>query len=214
LRSELEVLWQRMHDSSRRAIKKSQREGVEVRVADSENDLRAFFEMHLKVRKYKYGLLAQPFRFFQSIWRHFVEAQRGFLLLASHQGKVVAGDFFLEWKDTLYYKFNASDSNGLSHRPNDLLTWEGMKLAKTRGLSFLDFGLCDWDQEGLARYKRKFGAEEKTISFLQHSPNGPPTTAQKELRSLLGQMTKRFTDQLVPDAVTEGAGDDLYRLFV
>lgn len=213
LRPELDALWQGMHDSSRRAIKKSQREGVEIRVAESEADLRAFFEMHLKVRKYKYGLLAQPFRFFQNIWRHFVQAERGFLLLAIYQDKIVAGDFFLEWKDTLYYKFNASNADGLSHRPNDLLTWEGIKRAKARGLAFLDFGLCDWDQEGLARYKRKFGAEEKTISFLQHLPNGPSTPAQKELRDLLGQLTQRFTDRLVPDLVTEKAGEDLYRLF-
>ena len=52
--------------------------------------------------------LAQPFVFFQNIWRHFVDQQNGFLLLALYQDKIVAGDFFLEWKDTLYYKFNAS----------------------------------------------------------------------------------------------------------
>jgi len=51
---------------------KSQREGLVVRLAQSEEELRAFFEMHLKVRKYKYGLLAQPYRFFQNIWRHFI----------------------------------------------------------------------------------------------------------------------------------------------
>lgn len=213
LRPELDALWQGMHDSSRRAIKKSRREGVIVRVAESEKDLRTFFEMHLKIRKYKYGLLAQPYRFFQNIWRNFVEAQRGFLLLAVYQDTVVAGDFFLEWKDTLYYKFNASNPQELSHRPNDLLTWEGIQQAKARGLTFLDFGLCDWDQEGLARYKRKFGAEEKTISFLQHIPHGRPNSTEKEIRNFLKQLTQRFTDQLVPDAVTERAGEDLYRLF-
>lgn len=213
LRPELDALWRGMHDSSRRAIKKSQREGVVVRVAQSEEELRAFFDMHLKVRKYKYSLLAQPFRFFQNIWRHFVETQHGFLLLAVFQDRILAGDFFLEWKDTLYYKFNASNPEELSHRPNDLLTWEGIQHAKARGLTFLDFGLCDWDQEGLARYKRKFGSEEKTISFLRYEPNGSPTRAQKELRDFLDQLTRRFTDQLVPDPVTERAGEDLYRLF-
>jgi hypothetical protein len=37
--------------------------------------------------------------------------------------------------------------------------------------------------------------------------------AEKEMRALLAQLTHRFTDRLVPDLVTEGAGDDLYRLF-
>jgi CelD/BcsL family acetyltransferase involved in cellulose biosynthesis len=213
LRPELDDLWRAMHDSTHRAVRKSQREGLTVKVAESEQDLRAFFEMHLKVRKYKYGLLAQPYAFFQSIWRHFVEQHHGFLLLALSEGKIVAGDFFLDWKETLYYKFNASLPGDLSHRPNDLLIWEGIQHGKDLGLTYLDFGLSDIDQEGLIRYKRKFGTEEKTISFLQHSPNGGPSRAEKEIRELLGTLTNRFTDKLVPDLVTERAGEDLYRLF-
>ena len=213
LRPDLEVLWKTMHDSTHRAIRKSEREGLTVRMAESEPELRVFFEMHLKIRKYKYGLLAQPYSFLQNIWRHFVEPQHGFLMLAIHEDKIVAGDFFLEWKDTLYYKFNASLHDDLSHRPNDLLIWHGIQEAKKRGLTYLDFGLSDIDQEGLIRYKRKFGAEEKTISFLNHSPNGGPTRAQKEMKELLGKLTARFTDHMVPDRITEKAGEDLYRLF-
>ncbi len=213
LRPELNDLWHKMHSSTHRAVRKSQREAVQIRLAETEQDLRAFFEMHLKIRKYKYGLLAQPYPFFQNIWRHFMEAQHGFLLLAVLGDRIVAGDLFLEWKETLYYKFNASTPEALSVRPNDLLIWEGIQHAKNRGLKYLDFGLSDIDQEGLVRYKRKFGTEEKTISFLRHSPNGPPTPAEKELRELLGKLTNRFTDPMVPDPITEKAGEDLYRLF-
>src|SRR6266403_132161 len=101
----------------------------------------------------------------------------------------------------------------ISYWPNDFLIWEGIQRGKERGFSYLDFGLSDIDQEGLVRYKRKFGTEEKTISFLRHEPNGPPAPAEKELRQLLGTLTNRFTDHLVPDLVTEKAGEDLYRLF-
>jgi CelD/BcsL family acetyltransferase involved in cellulose biosynthesis len=213
LRPDLDALWKAMHDSTHRAIRKSERAGLTVRRAQSEQELRAFFEMHLKVRKYKYGLLAQPYSFFQNIWRQFVDSQHGFLLLAIHEDKIVAGDFFLDWKDTLYYKFNASVPGDLSYRPNDMLIWEGVQHAKERGFMYLDFGLSDIDQDGLIRYKRKFGTEEKTISFLRHTPNGGPTPAEKELRELLGKLTNRFTDHLVPDSITERAGEDLYRLF-
>ena len=213
LKPELDELWRGMEDSTHRAIRKSQREALVVRVAKSEDELRAFFEMHLKIRKYKLGLLAQPFSFFQNIWRHFVDTQHGFLLLALYQDKIVAGDFFIEWKDTLYYKFNASLPADLSHRPNDLLIWEGIQRGKARGFKFFDFGLSDIDQEGLVRYKRKFGTVEKTISFLRYTPNGSPTLAEKLTRDLLTQLTHRFTDQMVPDPVTERAGEDLYRLF-
>jgi CelD/BcsL family acetyltransferase involved in cellulose biosynthesis len=213
LRPDLEKLWEGIHDSAHRAIRKSQREGLVVRFAESEQELRTFFEMHLRVRKYKYGLLAQPYSFFQNIWRHFVETGHGFILLALCEDKIVAGDFFLDWKDTLYYKFNASLPEDLSHRPNDLLIWEAIQEGKKRGLSYLDFGLSDIDQEGLVRYKRKFGTEEKTISFLHHAVNGGPSPAEKGIRELLGKLTSRFTDHSVPDGITEKAGEDLYRLF-
>ena len=210
---DLEALWKAMHDSTHRAVRKSEREGLTVRMAQSEQELRVFFEMHLRIRKYKYGLLAQPYSFFRNIWRHFVEPGHGFLMLAIHNDKIVAGDFFLEWKDTLYYKFNASLPDDLAHRPNDLLIWDGIQEAKKRGLTYLDFGLSDIDQDGLIRYKRKFGTEEKTISFLRHASNASPTLVEKEMRNLLSKLTTRFTDQLVPDPVTERAGEDLYRLF-
>jgi hypothetical protein len=37
--------------------------------------------------------------------------------------------------------------------------------------------------------------------------------AEQLTRDLLTQLTRRFTDQMVPDLVTEKAGEDLYRLF-
>ena len=38
-----------------------ERDGVVVRAAECEEDLHAFFELHLKLRKYKYRMLAQPY---------------------------------------------------------------------------------------------------------------------------------------------------------
>lgn len=213
LQPDLDTLWQGLHNSGRRAIKKAQRDGVVVRIAQRKEALRAFFEMHLGIRKYKYRLLAQPYRFFENIWHHFVEKQSGLLMIAVYQGKIIGGVLFLEWKDTLYYKFNASDPAHLSHRPNDLLIWEGIKYGKAEGYTHLDFGLSDWDQEGLVRYKRKFTTEEKTISFLRYAPDGAPTQKEKQVRNLLTQLTDLFTDESVPDSVTAKAGEVLYRFF-
>lgn len=212
LRPDIESLWRTIDDSAQRAIRKSQREGISVKVAQSEKELRTFFEMHLKVRKYKYRLFAQPYTFFQNIWRHFVEKGQGFLLLAAKGDKILAGDFFLEWNGTLYYKFNASFTDGLPFRPNDLLIWEAMRLGKSRGFATLDFGLSDWDQGGLVRYKRKFGVTEEIISFLRHEPEGlsPMNSAVGEI---LSKITRSFTDNRVPDPMTELAGGFLYKLF-
>ncbi len=214
LRPDLDTLWSDLHSSARRAIRKAQKSGVVVRAAQDKKDLRAFFELHLEIRKYRYGLVAQPYRFFEQIWDQFVAQQNGTILLAVHEGQVIGSIFFLEWKNGLYYKFNASSLTQRVVRPNDLMVWEGIKYGKDKGLTHLDFGLSDWGQEGLIRYKRKFASEEKAISFLRHTPDIMSNKHQDELGKLLPQLTDLFTDESVPDAITEKAGDILYKYFV
>jgi len=213
LRPDLDTLWQGLHGSARRAIRKAEREGVVVRVAERKEELRAFFELHLGVRKCKYRLVAQPYRCFESIWDNFVETQQGLLMVAVYQGEIIGGALYLVWKNGLYYKFNASDPVHLALRPNDLVIWEGIKHGQAQGYVHLDLGLSDWDQEGLVRYKRKFATEEKTISFLRCSPNGASTEKERQVQRLLSQLTNLFTDEAVPDYVTERAGNVLYRFF-
>jgi CelD/BcsL family acetyltransferase involved in cellulose biosynthesis len=213
LQADLEVHWQRVDGSARRAIRKAEKEGVSVRLAEGEEDLRAFFGMHLGVRKHKYRMLAQPYRFFQNIWRHLVEPGSGFVMLAIHGGQIIGGVMFLEWKETLYYKFNASHPDYLNFRPNDMVIWNGIQLAKAKGYRRFDFGLSDWDQDDLIRYKMKYATEEKTISFLRHQP-AAASEKSAELRKLFNQLTDLLTDESVPDDITSRAGDVLYRFFV
>jgi len=127
----------------------------------------------------------------------------------------VGGIFFLEWQGGLYYKFNASALSHLTIRPNDLLLWNGIQYAKEKGLTHFDFGLSDWDQEGLLRYKRKFATQEKTISFLRYQPpNWGLSYQEEQIRQLLPQLTDLLTDDTVPDNITEKAGEVLYCYFL
>lgn len=205
---DIDDTWDGLHSSARRAIRKARSSGVEVMAAATEDDLRAFFDLHLRVRKHKYGLLAQPYRFFEAIWEHFLSPGRGRLLLARAGGELVGGVLYLEWRSTLYYKFNASDSSRLDVRPNDLLVWEGIRHAHEKGLRWFDFGVSDWDQDGLVRYKRKYATEEGVVRRLSAGPPSDDT-----LGPYLGKMTELLVDPSVPDDVTEKAGDLFYHLF-
>lgn len=206
-RSEEEV-WDALHPSGRRAIRRARATGVEVSRVTTEADLRRFFEMHLRVRKHKYGLLAQPYRFFEAIWEHFLSVGQGQLMLARVGPEVVGGVLYLRWKDTLYYKFNASESSKLDVRPNDLLVWEGLCHAREEGLRWFDFGVSDRDQDGLVRYKRKYATEEGTVHKYSAGTGRPDPAGQ-----LLGDLTGLLADPDVPDHVTERAGEALYRFF-
>jgi CelD/BcsL family acetyltransferase involved in cellulose biosynthesis len=214
LRREVDDLWMGMDGAARRAIKKAQRQGITVRVAQDKDDLRAFFLLHLKLRKYKYNLLAQSYSFFENIWDNFIPQGHGALMVAVYEDQVIGGVFFLEWQNKFYYKFNASDQDQVTLRPNDLVVWEGMQYGREKGYDYLDFGLSDWDQEGLLQYKRKFATEEKTISFLRYTPDGAPGDKEKQIRKLLPQLTDLLAHNDVPDEVTEKAGDLLYQFFI
>lgn len=208
-----ETRWQNLASSARRAIKKAERSGVTVRIAEDKSDLRAFFELHVRIRKNKYQLVAQPYSFFENIWDNFVAAGNGALIVATLDEQVIGGVFFLVWNNRFYYKFNASDLDSVDQRPNDKVVWEASKYGHHKGYQYLDFGLSDSDQEGLVRYKRKFASQEKLTSFLRHTPHGFPSPETKQIRGLLPQLTNLFVNEEVPDHITEKAGDILYRFF-
>ena len=213
MQPDLDTIWNNLQGSARRAINKARKSGIIVEIAQSEEELRAFFILHLKLRKNKFQLLAQPYRFFENIWRYFIADKKGALMVARCQDQIIGGVMFLEWQNKLYYKFNASNPDFVSLRPNDLIIWKGIKYGKSQGHTHLDFGLSEREHEGLLRYKRKYATDEKTIFFLQYQPEGAPTTAETQFRNLMPKLTKLFVDESVPDNVTENAGDMLYRFF-
>ena len=106
---DVSALWNRMTPSVRRGVRKAERDGVKVALATDKQHLRDWYILHLKLRKTKYGLLAQPYIFFENIWDALIEKEQGFLLLATYRGRVIAGSIYLNWRDTCNFKFNASD---------------------------------------------------------------------------------------------------------
>jgi CelD/BcsL family acetyltransferase involved in cellulose biosynthesis len=204
-------LWHGFDGSARQNVRKAQRSGVAVREGRSLEDVRKFFDMHCYVRKEKYRLLPQPFALFEELHAAFTPGDRIIVLLAEYGGAVVAGILFLQWHDTLYYKFNASVEQKAC--PNDLLIWEGIRMGQRRKLRQLDFGASDYEQPGLLRYKSKYATDQREILRLRWQPPDYTDTRASEARALLSRMTELLTDPGVPDAVTRVAGEALYAQF-
>ena len=124
------------------------------------------------------------------------------------------GIVLLQFRDVLYYKFNASVDQ--KYRANDLLAWHAILFGHRRALTTLDFGVSENDQPGLIRYKRKFASEEREIHFYDWVPQRPHNARDargEEASEILGYVTQLLTDPAVPDEITRAAGDKLYRLF-
>lgn len=204
-------LWAGLAPEARQSIRHACRKEVVVRESKSLEDMRLFHQMHLRLRKSKYRLLAPPFALFENIQKIFSRDDRATLLIAEHSGEPLAGIFLLRWQDVLYYKFNASFD--YSYRPNELLLWRAMLLGHHLGLATLDLGLSDIEQPGLVRYKRKFATEEREISFFEWLPRDVQDPRAVEASETLSHVTRLLTDPSVPDEITRAAGERFYRFF-
>jgi len=159
---------------TQRNIRKAEREGVVVlrRGASIEDLTRVYFDLHLETRR-RHGVPTQPRRFFEHLWREMLEPGHGFLLLASVDGRPVAGGVFLTWKDTVVYKFGASSPRFWSLRPNNLLFWEAIRWGCEQGFRRFDFGRSDVANRGLRKFKDNWGTQESPLKYSVISDAAP-----------------------------------------
>jgi CelD/BcsL family acetyltransferase involved in cellulose biosynthesis len=198
------------HPSAKRAIRKAEKEGISVRVANELDDVREFYRLTVLTRK-KHGLLPQPWRFFANIHRHMIANGAGHLLLAEYEGRPIAGDMLLQFRDQMVYKFNASDPAFLHLRPNNILLWEAIKLSVVRGCSTLDLGRCDEDNEGLRRFKLLWGSEERRLRYYTHaSPGASPGGIMSSAPS---RAVLSFVVKYAPPSALRGIGAAVYHNF-
>jgi hypothetical protein len=205
----LAELHRRISSQSRRNLAAGERAGIRVDVRDDIDAVRIFYRLHVRLRKDKYRMLAQPVTFPESIWHEFAPAEG---CLASRGDEVIAGALFLEWNGVLYYKFGASLQAHLQVRPNDAVYWAGIREGVERGLRLVDWGLSDLDQPGLVAFKRKWAGVEHRIVTLR-SGGRPQRPEQEEFGRKLAELTRLLTDASVPDEITARAGAVLYHYF-
>jgi CelD/BcsL family acetyltransferase involved in cellulose biosynthesis len=160
-----DVLFRRLSERTRRAVKRARREGLVVR---REPDLRAahdsFWRLHCATRR-KLGVPVQPRAFFDAIWRFMIEPDHGYVLSAYLDARPVASVLFLERGPTVVYKFSASDPELAHLRGPSAVLWEGIRTACEKGQLRLDLGRTEFAHEGLRYFKLGWGSEETTLTY-------------------------------------------------
>ena len=146
----------------------------------------------------------QPRRFLQALGAAIEHEDLGFIVVVWHNGRAIASGVFLTTNDVVIYKFGASDANAWKLRPNNLLVWEAIRRSVERGATLFDFGRSDVGQEGLASFKRNFGALESPLTYT--SIGAQPGTRQLKP----GRFSQRVI-QRSPSFVGEAVGRALYR---
>jgi lipid II:glycine glycyltransferase (peptidoglycan interpeptide bridge formation enzyme) len=158
----------------------------------------------------KHRLLPQPKSFFEEIGRRFFP-HHGFVLFAKNEGRIIAGMLFVIRSGVLYYKFSASDLEGLALRPNHFLLWKAVEYAIAEELNSIDLGLSE--DRGLIRFKERFGADSKPVYVAQYH-DLKVSAAIAQLEHALSGLTSILTEPGTPLAAAQRGGDLLYRFFV
>ncbi len=159
-----ENLFPTFKDSTRRNIRKAQREGVTIIMSTASDGMEEFYRLNCLTRK-AHGLPPQPLHFFRNIHDHVLSKGHGFIALARLKGNVVAGAVFFQFGKRALYKYGASDRRYLHVRPNDLVMWEAIRWCRSHGHTTLCFGRTEPENEGLRDFKLGWGTHESMIRY-------------------------------------------------
>jgi lipid II:glycine glycyltransferase (peptidoglycan interpeptide bridge formation enzyme) len=170
LQGEAEVLLGRMKQKTRYNVRLAERKGVRVR-AGGEADLPAFYRLMEETAR-RDGFAVHSGAYYEAAHELFVSRGRGCLLLAEHEGHLLAGLVAMAFGQTACYMYGASSGEGRELMPTYLLQWEAMLWAREQGCLTYDlWGVPDADEEtleagftsrsdglwGVYRFKRGFG---------------------------------------------------------
>lgn len=198
LESDADVTWARLRPTTRRKIRKARQQGVSVRLAESREDMRTYYRLHLLTRTKKHGMPSQPLAFFLRLWDTFAPDGTLHLELAEYEGNVIAAHIAVFYGKTAHYLYGASDERYQELGAGYLLTWEEITWGCQHGYQQLDLGRTAYDNPGLMQYKRSWGAiEEASPYYYYPAVRGLATTSETSRKyQLLTQCWKKLPLQL------------------
>lgn len=162
-RSEDEIM-ANMRKNTRYYVRRSEREGVKVRISQDPQDLKVLFELYQETVE-RQEFIPYDFDFFKTEFEIFHADDLTDIYIAEYDGKPVAAAMMVYFDKGAYYHHGASIRLENDVYAPYLLQWEAIKNAKRRGMETYDFfGVAPNDDEdhpraGLTKFKRGFGGE-------------------------------------------------------
>lgn len=155
-------IYSNFSSNNKRNIKKALKENLKIEILNSPDATDKFYSLNCITRK-RHGLPPQPAAFFKNIQRYILSENLGFIVLASHNDKVVAGAMYFNFGDKALYKFGASDMKYQLIRPNNIIMWEAIKYCINAGYKYFSFGKTETENTGLRQFKLGWGTWEERI---------------------------------------------------
>jgi hypothetical protein len=204
MRRPLDVIFAGFHASStRRAIRRAEREGLALEAGRSEALIAEFFGQLRQARR-RHGAPPQPMAWFRNLAAAFGE--RLTIDVARVGAMPVASILTIRFGATLVYKYGGSDARHHALGAMPLLFWTAIRRAHAAGATQLDLGRSDLDQPGLIAFKDHLGAERRELTYSRW----PAQPAGATHVSALARTTRRLLAHL-PDPLFDLTGRLAYR---
>jgi FemAB-related protein (PEP-CTERM system-associated) len=165
-----DALFRSLSSSMRNKIRLAQRAGLTFH--RGRGDTAGFYEV-LSANMRRKGAPIYGRRFFEVLLEAFGENAE--VVTLRHEGRVVSGAVVAWTHGTAYVPFASSLPSAFRLRPNNLLYWEIMRMARTVGARTLDFGSSLRESTGLEFKKTWRGATVESIgSYVYASKDVQP----------------------------------------
>ena len=199
----------RHHSRTCNRVRKSLRLGVVVRAADSFDDVRAWYPLYLATMRH-HVVAARPLKLFRAMWEELRPRGTMRLLLAEHDGRLLAGSVLLTGGSTMFFAFNGVLRSALHLCANDLLQWHSIHQACREGYRTYDLGEVTEGNEGLAGFKSKWGNDCRRLRrYYYPAPQQPAASGSDERSTRIGLLERSW--RRVPLPATRVAGRLVYR---
>lgn len=173
LTPDVDVIFRKFHKSSiQRKIRKAETEKLVYGEGTTDALLDQFYALFKQTRK-RHRIPPPPRQWFVNLMRTFGDALK--IRVAYKNDRAVAAMITLRYKDTLVYKYGASEPEFHRFGAMHLLYWKAIQESKRIGLRKFDFGRTDADQQGLITFKSRWGAKHSSLTYLRYSVSGSST---------------------------------------
>ncbi len=189
----------------KRNLKKARRQELEFHKRDDAAALDIFYKLHVLTRR-KLGVPVQSRTFFKGIYDKLIKTGLGYVGIVSRRSVPISAGVMLGCNGRFVYKYAASDPASLEYRPNDWLVYNTIRIASEEGYRIFDFGISEKKQEGLRRFKSKWGATESDVFYSYVLGQPDQNEEQSAVMRVASEVIKRS-----PTAVCRFIGKALYK---
>lgn len=152
LEPSVDDLLAKMHEKTRYNVRLAERKGVEIRVAETTQDVESFLSL-MDETAARDKFVQHSRAYLRSTYQFLLDRGMGQIRLAEYNGKILSANLEVLYGDTVTYLYGASSSEERNVMAPFALHWNAIQDAKDRGFRLYDFWGANPESKDMPGYK-------------------------------------------------------------